>query len=250
VGVVDPERPIDPDYLVGHFVPDARLGPAGQRILLWLVSLTILVLAAAAWRLTPLHETLDLSPLGGFITGLQQNPAAPLLAVAAFVLAGLLLVPFTLLIVVSVLVFGPVAGFAYALAGGLASALTGYGVGSLLGRHRVRRLAGESLKRISSALDRRGTLTMVVMRVIPVASFTLINLAAGASHMSLRDFLLGSLLGMTPGILAIVILVDRLEASVQSPGVDTLLALVASAAAIGVIAYGLSKWLLGGVRQR
>ncbi len=71
-------------------------------------------------------------------------------------------------------------------------------------------------------------LAMVVLRLVPVAPFTLVNLVAGASRIRLRDCLLGTAIGMTPGILITASLVDRIAAVAKDPGAGTfaLLALV------------------------
>jgi phospholipase D1/2 len=42
--------------------------------------------------------------------------------------------------------------------------------------------------------------------MIPIAPFSVVNVVAGASTLPLRDFLVGTLLGMTPGILAMAVL--------------------------------------------
>ncbi|NUS20534.1 MAG: TVP38/TMEM64 family protein, partial [Mesorhizobium sp.] len=52
----------------------------------------------------------------------------------------------------------------------------------------------------------KGSLAVVVIRLIPIAPFSLVNLVAGASTLPLRDFLIGTLLGMMPGILAMAVL--------------------------------------------
>ena len=80
----------------------------------------------------------------------------------------------------------------------MASALAAYGLGSLLGRQKLNRLAGSSLNRLSRRLARQGVLVVAMMRIVPVAPFTVVNLAAGASHIGLRDFLIGTVFGMTP----------------------------------------------------
>jgi uncharacterized membrane protein YdjX (TVP38/TMEM64 family) len=46
-------------------------------------------------------------------------------------------------------------------------------------------------------------LTVTALRVLPVAPFSIVNLVMGASHVSLRDFVVGTFLGMAPGIVAI-----------------------------------------------
>ena len=55
------------------------------------------------------------------------------------------------------------------------------------------------------------------MRNIPVAPFTIVNMVAGASHIKLKDFLLGTALGMLPGIVAITVFADRVVAAVKNP---------------------------------
>ena len=39
-----------------------------------------------------------------------------------------------------------------------------------------------------------------MIRMVPIAPFSVVNLVAGASELSLRDFMLGTVLGMAPGI--------------------------------------------------
>lgn len=76
------------------------------------------------------------------------------------------------------------------------------------------------------------------MHVVPVAPFTIVNVVAGASHIGWRDFIIGTALGMLPGIIATVVFVDRLIDAVRHPGPKTiaLLALIA-AGLIGLTLY-------------
>ena len=46
--------------------------------------------------------------------------------------------------------------------------------------------------------------------MVPIAPFTFIKLAAGASHIRFADFILGTLVGMAPGIVVIVLLGNQL----------------------------------------
>jgi uncharacterized membrane protein YdjX (TVP38/TMEM64 family) len=93
-------------------------------------------------------------------------------------------------------------------------------------------------------LAKRGLLTVMVVRVVPVAPFTVVNLIAGASHIRFRDFLIGTVFGMTPGIMAIVLLVDRARASIRAPNPENILTLVAVAVAVVLAAFVLSRNLL------
>jgi phospholipase D1/2 len=101
----------------------------------------------------------------------------------------------------------------------------------------VRKVAGEKLNHISRQMAKKGILTVAVIRNIPVAPFTMINLIAGASHIRLKDYLLGTALGMTPGILAITIFADRILHTIMHP--DWINALIAAALAAALVAGNL-----------
>jgi phospholipase D1/2 len=133
----------------------------------------------------------------------QASAYTPFILMAIYVLGGFVLFPVTLMILATVLTFGPWWGFVYAVCGSLLSAVSGYWVGKMLGREAVRKVSGERLTRINRTLARRGLWAMVALRVLPVSPFTVGNLVAGASQIRLRDFILGTLIGMGPGIATI-----------------------------------------------
>lgn len=242
--LLDPERPIDPDQLADRLVPPDERAPARRRIVVGVSILVALLALAAAWRWTPLGEYLEINRLAGYVAMLREHPAAPLLALAGFVLGGLIVLPVTLLIVVTALAFGAWEGFLYSVAGVFASATLLYGLGHVLGRDTVRRFAGARINRLSRRLARRGVLTMAIVRLIPVAPFTVVNLVAGASHIRFRDFLAGTAIGMVPGIAAITLFVDRVGATLQDPGPGTFLVLAAVVVALLAGTYGLRRWVL------
>jgi phospholipase D1/2 len=159
-------------------------------------------------------------------------PLAPLIVLGVYVLGGLLVVPVMLLITVTGILFGPFVGGIYALSGSLLSGIVTYTIGRKLGRETVRQFAGERLNAITRGLAKRGLLTMVLVRIVPVAPFTVVNVVAGASHIGWRDFLLGTALGMLPGIVATVVFVDRLIAAVRDPGPKTIALLTVIAAVL------------------
>ena len=100
---------------------------------------------------------------------------------AIFVVGSLVMVPVTLMILATALSFGPVSGFFLALTGSLLGGLAGFGAGRLLGREAIQRLGGDRVNRLNRRLAKRGWLTMALVRVVPVAPFTVVNLMAGAT---------------------------------------------------------------------
>lgn len=178
--------------------------------------------AAAAWQWTSLGEGSNLNSLIDNAASWRDHPFALPAVVAAYVLAGLAVVPVTLLIAATGAAFGPVLGALYATAGVMASAAVAHAMGRVLARPTVQRLAGSRLDRFLRARAKDGILAVAAVRMIPLAPFTIVNLAFGALHVKARVFLLGTLLGMGPGIVSIVVLVDRLDAAARRPGIDTI----------------------------
>lgn len=125
----DPEEPIDPDALLARLLPRDSREPLPRRFAgLVVLSLTLIVITLA-WRYTPLREYLNLQSMVALATELRELPLTPLWIMLAFVIGGLLMVPVTLLIAATGIVFGTFPGAWYALAGSLLSATAGYLVG-------------------------------------------------------------------------------------------------------------------------
>jgi phospholipase D1/2 len=237
---LDPERPVELEQMVQRFaLPEARATEGWGPLLRVTLVLALLVALAAVWRFTPLAERVDVPALLTAAAPLRESRWAPLLAPAAFVVGGLLMIPVLVLIVACAGLFGAWAGFAYALSGSLLSAFAGYGLGRLLGRDAVRRLAGSRLDRVSHRLSALGVLAVAAVRLVPVAPFTIVNLIAGAVRIRPRPYLLGTLLGMLPGIALLTLFGHGLVALMARPTAARLL--VVGVAAAGVI--GVAAWL-------
>ena len=242
--VLDPEKPIDADALVADLVPEPETRKGTRtRVFILVGSLLAIGAAALAWRYSPLREWVDLGRIVAESKGLGTSPLAVVAALAAFVLGGVVLVPVTLMIAATVLVFGPIEGGVYALAGALLSAATTYALGRALGRDLVRQIAGPRLNALSRRLARKGLLAMTLVRLLPVAPFSIVNSVAGASHIGWRDFLLGTVLGMAPGIALTALFIDRAVAVVRDPGIDTAAVLAGVAALAFAFFWPLQKRL-------
>lgn len=241
--LIDPERPLPADQLATQFVPASHRPHAARRIALGALLLIAVAALAAAWRWTPLKDMLDLDALSAGVAALRDAPLAPVLVLGAYVVAATIALPITLMIIATAIVFGPLSALAYALTGSLLGAAFTYWLGRRLGQDLVRRVAGPRLTRLSRKLAQRGLIAIVAMRVIPVAPFTVVNLAAGATSVSARDFLLGTIIGMLPGITAITLFSERVVAALREPSWMTLAALAGASALIVAAALLLRNWL-------
>ena len=189
----------------------------GIRVVAFLI---VAIIVATAWWRLELPATPD--GLAAFAVPYRRAWYGLLVVIVAFVLFGLVLFPVLVLIAATGIAFGPVLGPLYAMAGSLASGSAGFAIGRWLGRRRVERLTGERLVRPLRHVRRNGVLAVFLVRKIP-APFTLVNIAIGASPVSWRDFLLGTLLGMTAIIVALAGFGSQLGQLFRDPSPATLM---------------------------
>jgi phospholipase D1/2 len=237
--LIDPETPIAADQLVDQFVPVQKTRPLiGRFALLGMLALVIVVIAGL-WHWTPFGDYVNLKSLANATRRIDALPLAPLWIVLAYVIAASLAVPITLLIATTGVVFGAPWSGIYAFIGTTLAAAVSYSLGNWLGRDAVRRLAGARVNRLSERVAKRGIVAVVVLRLLPVAPFAIVNMVAGASHIRMRDFMIGTMLGVAPGIVLTVAFAHQLIASLQQPTVGSFAVLIG----IGAVLIGVSLLL-------
>lgn len=217
-------------YREGSPEQEGILGRAG---LLVAGALALIALLTLAWQFTGLKEFAQPTQIRGMLEDAQGEPWALVLVVGLFLLGGAVAFPVTILILATAAVFGPWWGMLYAAVGVAASAGAMFALGARFGQEVPSRLLGERWDRLRDRLQRRGLLAVVALRVVPVAPFSLINLAAGAASIRFVDFVLGTLIGMGPGLAAIALMGDRIAKVLADP----------SAGQIAVLALCVAVWI-------
>ncbi|WP_407194337.1 VTT domain-containing protein [Bradyrhizobium sp. STM 3566] len=197
--VADPERPLHLERAASRMWRTKTIIGIGS-IAVGLFGLGM------AWSYTSLTDFADAAHISALLSAYSQSIWGPLFAITAFVVGGLVVFPVLVLIAATAAALGPWLGFVTAMAGVLLSAFVLFVIGRSLGRERLQKLLGRRAGRIQERVVGEGILAVVVIRMIPVAPFSLVNVVAGASTLPLRDFLVGTLLGMMPGILAMAVL--------------------------------------------
>lgn len=151
----------------------------------------VLLLATGGW---PTAATLT-----AYAERYVHGPAAPLIVALAFVVLGFLFVPVMLLIAVCGLAFGPWHGALYALLGAVASSVAGWLAGRLAQDAVLARCSGLAEK-LRGRIACRGLVAVILIRLVPSGPFTLTNLIAGAIGIRFVHLLIGTALGLAPGI--------------------------------------------------
>ncbi len=243
--ILDPESPLAPEKLVDEFVLSEKNGSASGALLRGLMLLITLGALAAAWRWTALGGLVNLESITAWGASVRDADTAPLWVVGAFLLAGITCFPVTVLILAIAYAFDPLLAIVCSLLGCLASAIFLYAIGYQLGRKNVVRFAGRRLNRINRLISKHGALAVAAVRMLPVAPYSMVNLAAGAVHVPFRDFVFGTFLGMSPGVLGITLLESQLEQTIESPSAMTLAILGGTLLIMLAGIFGFRRWFAG-----
>jgi len=239
-GILDPAATSEPERLADDLTEDSI---AREQLRSGLIGLAATVLALLAFAVFWREGPGDVLAEAGRVSAEALTPSwwgGVALMLAGYLLAGLVMFPILILILATGLIYGPLIGLAMAAAGGVASALLGYGIGRLVGRKRLRRLTRGRIEHIGQALGRHGALSVMLIRLIPVAPFGLVNLAAGANGVPLRAYMLGTISGLAPGIIALTLFSGQLRTVLEKPDAVNLAILLVLAAVI--IAIGSWFW--------
>ncbi len=160
--------------------------------------LGILGLATLLGFLAPLMPSGFGAALGPWLEAARASSWAPLAAVLGFTLFASLGAPQILLITAVVAVFGPWTGLMLSWAGKMLACSIGFFIGRRFGARLLASHAGPRLSAFMRQLARRGFLASALIRLVPTIPSVLINIAAGATPIRFRDFILGTALGSVP----------------------------------------------------
>jgi uncharacterized membrane protein YdjX (TVP38/TMEM64 family) len=137
------------------------------------------------------------------------GPWAPLLFVLLQGMVTVTPVPRTVFTVAAGVLFGGVGGVLLAVAGTSLAAVIAFWLARLLGGRFAQQHADHRLMTwVRARLDRSGLLAMVSLRLIPAVPFSAMNYASALSGVRFAPYLLGTVLGVLPGTVGIVILGD------------------------------------------
>ena len=207
------------------------------------IAILLAVALALVWRHTPLADVVTPQSTIDFAESLAAYWWAPLALIVSYTPATLVMFPRWLITLAAVAIFGPWPAFVYAELGVLLAASLGYVAGKLVGPRTVRRMAGPRLNRIRRLLRRRGLIAVTIVRLVPVAPFIVVNVTMGAMRIRLHHYLVGTFLGMLPGMLATTVLGDQLTEAISEPTRANLWIAAAAVLALATIAYAGQRWL-------
>jgi phosphatidylserine/phosphatidylglycerophosphate/cardiolipin synthase-like enzyme/uncharacterized membrane protein YdjX (TVP38/TMEM64 family) len=213
----DPERIVTAE----RFVQEVAGIKHGRPLLKWALALTVAVALAIgavviANRL-PAEGAGFTERVSAGLAALRGNPWRVPLVLVAFVLGSIVSFPILAMIGATVIALGPVLGFVCAAVGSMLAATATFAIGRAIGRRPLRRWLGRRAQLLERQLEGRGIVTVALIRKVPIAPFTIVNMLVGASGLSYREFIAGTAIGMLPGIAAFALVGDRVAGVWRNP---------------------------------
>jgi phosphatidylserine/phosphatidylglycerophosphate/cardiolipin synthase-like enzyme/uncharacterized membrane protein YdjX (TVP38/TMEM64 family) len=170
-----------------------------------------------------------------------DHPLAPLAVPPIIVAGSLVFAPVTGMIAICALVFDPWIACISALAGTLLATAVNHWLGKRFHGALMDRIPDTITDKIATIASSSDVWTLAGLRLVPIAPFTAVNLAVGATGVALAPFLAATLIAMGPGIILISLSVDRARAALAGEAVfDPWI--VAGIAAAGIATIALRLW--------
>ena len=183
----------------------------------------------------------------------RRGALSGVLLCLAWIPAAVLVVPGSVLTLGTGFLLGPGWGLLVISIGSTLGATAAFLVGRKLGRDWVRERIGghERLSGVDGAIEREGLKVVLLLRLSPLIPYNALNYALSLTGVSLRDYVIGSWLGMLPGTVLYVALgagARSLAAAMTGAGerTDAWIALGAA----GLVATAAAVWLVARAARR
>jgi uncharacterized membrane protein YdjX (TVP38/TMEM64 family) len=180
---------------------------------LWLTLLKIAIIAIIAggslWLLLAHREWFE-DPRRVKLEVLAWGVWGPLVYVLLYAVGPSFLVPGAIMTIAGGLAFGAMWGAVYSLIGADIGAIVAFGAGRFLGRGFVESVVGKRFDSMLGRIAKHGFQIIFYLRMVPVIPYNALNLVAGASRITFRDYFWASVIGMVPGTILFAFLGDAL----------------------------------------
>lgn len=168
----------------------------------------------------------------------QAGIWAPIIYIALYIVATVLVLPSTALNLTGGAIFGLWFGTLWTSIAAITAAVISF----FYSRSFARKALGNKLVRNWQKMDaevvRGGVSYIFAIRLLPIIPYGLVNFAAGLTSVSFKDYFIGTILGTIPGILPFVFLGSS---GLKALRTGDILPLVGALSLIGVLVLG-STW--------
>jgi len=108
------------------------------------------------------------------------------------------------------LVFGPFWGCINLFIAAMIGTNLAFFISRIFGRGWVEKMIPKRFKNIDDLIEKRGFLTILFLRIIPIVPYEILNYASGLSKVRYKDYFFATAVGLIPGIIISVFFGDTL----------------------------------------
>ncbi len=192
-------------------VRTVKKSSTGRRLGLRALLLAVLFLGGLAlFRWTPLSQYANPEVIAEFFRSLGTPWWSPLVFVPLYAFSVAFGMPGTIPTLAGGAIFGVARGMLFNTIAANLGALFAFLVARYLGRDFVAKILKGRAAMLDEKIGDHGFGTMLYLRLIPLVPFNALNFGAGLSRISLRHYVLGTLIGMLPGTLVYTYFADAL----------------------------------------
>lgn len=183
---------------------------AVKRLLILLFAMLILVLV---WRYLIENNLISAGKIQILLTEVASwqhlGWLMPVVILIYVVLLGVMF-PLTLLVIATGFLFDPLWAMVCASIGALASSAFSFYIGHYIGREAIENHGGRMIQKAEKFMQNNAINSMIVINLLPIAPFTLTNMLAGAFKMRFVPYMIGSAIGLIPGLVAVILVGSQL----------------------------------------
>jgi uncharacterized membrane protein YdjX (TVP38/TMEM64 family) len=190
--------------------PSGSAPPKRSRLLVILKLAIIAILTGGTVWLLLAHSEWFRDPRLIKAEVLQWGVWGPTIFMLLYAVGPSFLVPGAVMTIAGGLAFGTVWGSVFSLIGADAGAVVAFAAGRFLGKSFVERAVGERFQSMLDKIAKHGFQIIFYLRIVPVIPYNALNLLAGASPITFRDYFWASMIGMVPGTILFAFLGDAL----------------------------------------
>ncbi|KYG61842.1 hypothetical protein AZI85_06385 [Bdellovibrio bacteriovorus] len=194
----------------------------------------IVIVSGLVWFINEHMSWFSPESVERFLRTARKSPWALFLVWGIYIVGGFILFPVTLMSLITAAVFGSILGPLYGMSGALISATIMFYLGRWMGHRGLKGFLGNRLRKMDHQFREAGVIGVTVLRMIPVAPFSIVNIAAGISSLRFSDFLIGSFFGFLPAFIVKGLVGDSITQIFLHPTPHT----------VAMLALGILLWML------
>ena len=170
------------------------------KFLILVIAFTIL---SSVFLFTDILDSLTPSIISEFV--MSFGIVAPIVFILLYALGTVLAFPGSIMTITGGAAFGALNGTIFNVLGATIGSTLAFLIARYMGRDFVSKFEksdSKIVKKIDDQIKNNGFQVIFLLRLIPIVPFNALNYASGLSKLKLKDYLLGTLLGIIPGSFA------------------------------------------------